>query len=44
MEDRHEGDYEILTAISEEDAEIDVHQARKFVETVKKWLQKEKWL
>ncbi|RME86710.1 MAG: HEPN domain-containing protein [Anaerolineae bacterium] len=44
MEDRHEGDYEILSAVSREDAEIDVRQARHFVDTVKAWLRKKNWL
>lgn len=44
MDDRHEGDYEIIAATSKEDAEIDVRQARYFVEEVKEWLRREKWL
>jgi len=44
MDDRHEGDYEIITATSKEDAEIDVQQARQFVDVVSEWLQREKWL
>jgi uncharacterized protein (UPF0332 family) len=44
MEDRHEGDYEILAALAKEDAEIDVRQAQRFVEEVKSWLRREKWL
>lgn len=44
MEDRHEGDYEILTALAKEDAEIDVRQAKHFVDEVKSWLRREKWL
>jgi len=44
MDDRHEGDYEIITATSKEDAEIDVLQARHFVDVVSEWLQREKWL
>ncbi|MBN1668304.1 MAG: HEPN domain-containing protein [Anaerolineales bacterium] len=44
MEDRHEGDYEILAATSKEDAEIDLNQARQFVEEIKVWLRKGKWL
>ena len=43
MEDRHEGDYEILTALSKEDAEIDIRQAQYFVDEVKSWLRKEGW-
>jgi uncharacterized protein (UPF0332 family) len=44
MDDRHEGDYEILAATLQEDAEIDLAQARHFVEEVKAWLRREKWL
>ncbi len=44
MEDRHEGDYEILTALDKEDAVTDVKQAQHFVEEVRRWLQKGGWL
>lgn len=44
MDDRHEGDYEIMAATSKEDAEVDIDQARHFVEEVKAWLRREKWL
>ena len=44
MEDRHEGDYEIIVATSKEDATIDLQQARHFVDEVKAWLRREKWL
>ena len=44
MDDRHEGDYEILAATSKKDAEIDLLQARLFVDEVKAWLRREKWL
>ncbi len=44
MDDRHEGDYEIITATSKEDAVVDVLQARHFVDEAKIWLQGEKWL
>ena len=44
MDDRNEGDYEIITATSKEDAEIDLAQARHFVDEVKAWLRSEKWL
>ncbi|MBC8181133.1 HEPN domain-containing protein [candidate division KSB1 bacterium] len=44
MDDRHEGDYEIITATSKDDAEIDVQQARQFVDVVRNWLRKEYWL
>jgi len=44
MEDRHEGDYEIITATSKEDAEIDVLQAHQFVDAVSTWLRRENWL
>jgi len=44
MEDRHESDYEILSALSKKDAEIDLEQARYFVDSVKEWLKQEKWL
>lgn len=44
MDDRHEGDYEIMTATSKDDAEIDVQQAHQFVDEVKAWLRKEHWL
>jgi uncharacterized protein (UPF0332 family) len=44
MGDRHEGDYEILTALTKEDAEIDLRQAQRFVEEVKSWLRRGKWL
>ncbi len=44
MEDRHEGDYEILTALAKEDAEIDIQHAQHFVEEVQAWLQRGKWL
>jgi hypothetical protein len=43
MEDRQEGDYELLTAISKDDAETDLQQAQFFVEVVEAWLQKEGW-
>jgi len=44
MDDRHEGDYEIITATSKEDAEIDVKQARHFANVVRKWLKDGGWL
>lgn len=44
MEDRQEGDYEIMTASSKDDADYDLHQARFFVEQVKLWLRIENWL
>lgn len=44
LEDRQEGDYEIITATSQEDAVIDLSQARHFVEEVKAWLRRERWL
>ena len=44
MDDRHEGDYEIITATSKEDAVIDVQQAHNFVDIVRTWLRKEHWL
>ncbi len=44
MDDRHESDYEIILATSKEDAETDVHQARQFVDRVKTWLRRERWL
>ena len=44
MDDRHECDYEILSAISREDAEVDLQQARYFVDSIKEWLKREKWL
>lgn len=44
MEDRHESDYDVLSIFSKEDAETDIAQARYFVEVVKSWLQKERWL
>lgn len=44
MEDRQEGDYEIITATSKEDAVIDVAQARQFVDEVRAWLKGERWL
>jgi uncharacterized protein (UPF0332 family) len=44
MEDRHEGDYEIITATTKEDAEIDVKQAQHFVDEVTAWLREENWL
>lgn len=44
MDDRHEGDYEIITATSKEDAEVDLQQASYFVTEVKAWLRREKWL
>jgi uncharacterized protein (UPF0332 family) len=44
LDDRHEGDYEIITATSKEDAEFDVNQARHFVSVVRKWLKDGGWL
>jgi hypothetical protein len=44
MDDRQEGDYEIITATSKEDAEIDILQARYFVVAVSAWLQEGDWL
>ena len=44
MEDRHEGDYEIITATSKEDAEVDILQAKQFVDAVVTWLRKGNWL
>ncbi len=44
LEDRHEGDYEIITATSQEDAVFDLQQARYFVAEVKTWLRQERWL
>jgi hypothetical protein len=44
LDDRHESDYEIVSAISQGDAEADLLQARHFVAEVKAWLRREKWL
>ncbi|MBU0512470.1 MAG: HEPN domain-containing protein [Chloroflexi bacterium] len=44
MDDRHEGDYELITATSQEDAAIDLQQAHRFVDAVEAWLTKESWL
>ncbi len=44
MEDRHESDYGLITAMSKEDAMIDLHQAKQFVEAVEALLGKEGWL
>jgi uncharacterized protein (UPF0332 family) len=44
MDDRQEGDYEIITATSREDAEIDILQARHFLEVASAWLREEHWL
>lgn len=44
MDDRHESDYDIMSATSKEDTVIDVHQARHFVDEVRMWLRREKWL
>lgn len=44
MDDRHESDYDIMSATSREDAVIDIQQARHFVNEVKTWLRREKWL
>lgn len=43
MDDRHAGDYELITAISKEDAKINLKQAKYFVTVVREWLQKEGW-
>lgn len=44
MDDRNEGDYEIITAASKEDAETDILQARQFVDEIKAWLRRQAWL
>lgn len=44
MDDRHESDYDIMSATSTEDAVIDIQQARHFVDEVRTWLRREKWL
>lgn len=44
MEDRHESDYGLITAISKEDVIIDIRQAKQFVESVEALLDKEGWL
>lgn len=44
MEDRQESDYELLTAISKEDAEIDLQQTQDFVDIVEAWLKEKGWL
>ena len=44
MEDRHESDYDLITAISREDAQIDIDQAQRFVNEVEGRLRKETWL
>lgn len=44
MEDRHESDYELITAISQEDAQIDLQESVKFVDEVENWLKKEHWM
>jgi len=44
MDDRQEGDHEIITAISKKDAEVDIHQARHFLEAGRTWLQEGGWL
>lgn len=44
LEDRHQGDYELLVGLSREEAEADIAQAVYFVEEVKLWLRKEGWI
>ena len=41
MDDRHESDYEVISATSQRDAEVDLQQARHFVAEVKTWLRGE---
>ena len=44
MDDRHTGDYELLTALSAKDVQKDIDEAQDFVEQIVTWLKKEKWL
>jgi uncharacterized protein (UPF0332 family) len=44
MEDRHVSDYELISDLSRQDAQLDIDQASYFVDEVKKWLEKEGWL
>jgi uncharacterized protein (UPF0332 family) len=44
MDDRNESDYELITSISKQDAQIDLHQATQFVEEIERWLREEGWL
>ena len=44
MEDRHVSDYELITAISIEDARIDIEETQNFLRVVEVWLKKEGWL
>ena len=43
-DDRHESDYELISAISIEDVEADLQEAKRFVEELDNWLKKEGWL
>ena len=44
MEDRHVGDYELLTDISMEDAQLDIEQTQEFLDVINAWFKKEGWL
>lgn len=44
MDDRHESDYELISAISKQDAQLDITQAIEFVEKIEIFLKKNGWL
>ena len=44
MEDRHVGDYELISDVSEEDVRTDIEESQKFLDVVNAWLKKEGWL
>ena len=44
MNDRHEGDYELVSDFSKEDIQSDIEQAKQFVNEIEIWLDKEGWL
>ena len=43
MEDRQEGDYDLLSPLSKEDATFDLEQAEHFVEVIQDWLREQPW-
>ena len=44
MEDRHVGDYELLSDISMEDARLDIEQTQEILDVINAWFKKEDWL
>jgi uncharacterized protein (UPF0332 family) len=44
MEDRHESDYELGSLIDQQTTNMDLEDAVKFVNEMREWLKREKWI